>query len=187
MMKKLSLLPFLLLGSAAFAQVDDASKYAGIIRTAELQKHLSIIASDEMEGRETGTAGQRRAATYIENFFKAIGLKSPGPLKGQHQQLYPLYKDSLVKSTLTVGKTTAVYGSDYISPVNTNETGKAKSSSIVFAGYGIEDKGYNDYEGLNVKGKTVIIFSGEPKKDGKYLANGSSKASEWASRALQRN
>ena len=180
MMKKLSILPLLFLGVSAFAQVDDAVKYAGIIRTSELQKHLNIIAGDAMEGRETGTEGQRKAATYIENFFKTTGLATAAPLKGQYQQLYPLYKDSMISSMLKIGKTEAVYGTDYISPVNNNETAKTKGKSIVFAGYGIEDKNYNDYEGLDVKGKTVLIFLGEPKKDGKYFLGGNpTRGSEW--------
>src|SRR5688572_23796032 len=180
MMKKLSILPLLFMGVSVFAQMDDASKYAGIIRTSELQKHLNVIASDAMEGRETGTEGQRKAAAYIESFFKTTGLAAPAPLKGQYQQLYPLYKDSMVSSTLKIGKTEAVYGTDYISPVNNNETAKAKGKSIVFAGYGIVDKNYSDYEGLDVKGKTVVIFLGEPKKDGKYFMGGTARGSEWS-------
>lgn len=179
-MKKLSILPLLFLGAGVFAQVDDAAKYAGVIRTSELQKHLNVIASDAMEGRETGTEGQRKAAAYIENFFKTTGLLAPAPLKGQYQQLYPLYRDSMVSNSLKIGKTVAVYGTDYISPVNNNETAKAKGKSIVFAGYGIEDKNYNDYEGLNVKGKTVLIFLGEPKKDGKFFLGGGARGSEWS-------
>ncbi|RYD82535.1 MAG: M28 family peptidase [Sphingobacteriales bacterium] len=180
MMKKLSILPLLFLGVSAFAQVDDAAKYAGIIRTSELQKHLTIIAHDDMEGRETGTRGQRKAAEYIENFFKTIGLKAPAPLKGKYQQLYPLYQDSMVSGSLKVGGKEAVYGTDYLSPVNNNETIKAKGKSLVFVGYGIDDAGYNDYEGLDVKGKVVVFFLGEPKKDGKYFIDTkSSRGSAW--------
>ena len=48
--------------STAFAQADDAAKYAAGITGDNLKNHLTIIASDEMEGRETGTEGQRKAA-----------------------------------------------------------------------------------------------------------------------------
>lgn len=179
MMKKLSILPLLFLGVGAFAQVDDAAKYAGVIRTSELQKHLNIIASDDMEGRETGTRGQRKAAEYIENFFKSVGLAAPAPLKG-YQQLYPLYQDSMVSGSLKVGGKEAVYGTDYISPVNNNETGKASGKSLVFVGYGIDDPNYNDYQGLDVKGKVVVFFLGEPKKDGKYFIDTkSARGSAW--------
>ena len=173
----------LLFCAIGFAQTDDASKYAGIIRTSELQKHLHIIASDSMEGRETGTEGQRKAAAYIESFFKTTGLGAPSSLKG-HQQFYPLYKDSLISSDLKIGKTTAVYGTDYISPVAINDEGKFKSKKMVFAGYGIEDKNYNDYAGLNVKGKVIVIVLGEPKKEGNYIITNSKKPSEWTNPGL---
>lgn len=178
-MKKILLLTTLLCSiSFAFAQTDNAAKYAGIITGAELKKHLTIIASDEMEGRETGTAGQRRAADYIESQFKAIGLKPASALKG-YQQLYPLYQDSLQVVELTVDGKTAEFGKDFIAPLNTNETGKFKGKKMIFAGYGIDDPKYSDYEGLDVKGKVVVFFLGEPKKDGKYIISGTTRGSEW--------
>lgn len=178
MMKKLSFLPLLFTGAIAFAQADDAAKYAGIIRTSELQKHLTIIASDDMEGRETGKEGQRKAAAYIENFFKSINLAAPAALKG-HQQFYPLYQDSLISSDLKIGDSKAVYGTDYTSPANANDKAGIKAKSIVFVGYGIEDKNYNDYAGIDVKGKAVVFILGEPKKDGKYFINENGKSSDW--------
>jgi len=181
MNKKLSILPLLFLGVGAFAQIDNAAKYAGIIQTSALQKHLGILAADDMEGRETGKEGQRKAAAYIETYFKNIGLKPAAPLKGSYQQLYPLYKDSAINSFLKIAGKEAVYGTDYISPVNNNDNGKVKGKSIVFVGYGIEDAQYNDYAGLNVKGKTVAFLLGEPKKDGKYfLGTSTSRGSEWS-------
>ncbi len=184
-MKKLCFLPIFLLYFISMAQTDDAAKYAGIIRTSELQKHLKVIASDDMEGRETGTEGQRKAAAYIESFFKTNGFGTPALLKG-YQQLYPLYKDSVISSTLLIGKTTAVYGTDYISPVAVNDAGKFKGKKIVFAGYGIEDKNYNDYAGRNVKGAVVAIMLGEPKKDGNYIVSNSKKASDWTNPGLSK-
>ena len=178
-MKKLSLLSTLLFCiNIAFAQTGDAAKYAGVITQADLKKHLTIIASDEFEGRETGTQGQRKAAAYIESQFKALGLKSAAALKG-YQQLYPLYQDSLQETTLTVNGKTAEFAKDFIAPLNTNETGKFKGKKIVFAGYGIDDPKYSDYTDLNVKGKVVVIFLGEPKKDGKYIISGTTRGSEW--------
>lgn len=178
-MKKIVLVPFLLLCCNLFAQTDDASTYANHIKAEHLKKHLSIIASDEMEGRETGTEGQRKAAAYIESIFKTAGLTQAKGLKG-YQQYYPLYKDSITDIDFSFNKKEAAYGTDYISPVNTNEKGKFKAKKIVFAGYGIEDEAYNDYAGLDVKGKIVAFVLGEPKKDGKYyLGNAGTRGSEW--------
>ena len=67
MMKKLiSFTCFLLSTNVLFAQTDAAATYAAVITGKSLNQHLSIIAGAEMEGRETGTEGQRKAAAYIE-------------------------------------------------------------------------------------------------------------------------
>jgi len=131
-----------------------------------------------MEGRETGTEGQRKAATYIETQFKQMGLQSVPSLNG-YQQYYPLYQDSLKTGELTVTGKLAEYGKDFIINMNNNETGNFKGKKIVFVGYGIDDEKYNDYGGLNVKGKIVIIFLGEPKKDANYIVSGTKRSSAW--------
>ena len=163
--------------STSFAQTD-AAKYAKTITGNNLKTHLTIIAGADMQGRETGTEGQRKAATYIETQFKKIGLKTVDALNG-YQQFYPLYQDSLKTAALTVGGNIAEYGKDFIISLNNNETGIFKGQKIIFAGYGINDEKYNDYTGLNVKGKIVIIFLGEPKQDGNYLVNGTKRSSAW--------
>ncbi|MBC7509722.1 MAG: M20/M25/M40 family metallo-hydrolase, partial [Ferruginibacter sp.] len=162
---------------AAFAQEDSAGKYGNTITAGGLKKHLTIIASDEMDGRETGTEGQRKAAIYIENQFKQFGLTQAEALKG-YQQYYPLYQDSL-SGELTVNKKVAVYGADYISPATNNDNANIKAKNIVFAGYGIQDSAYNDYANLDVKGKVVVFFLGEPKKAGQFYISGSNKYSKW--------
>ncbi|MEO5942515.1 MAG: M28 family peptidase [Ferruginibacter sp.] len=177
-MKKILLFPLLVFCIQAFSQNDVASKYASIIDTNLLQKHLTIIASAEMEGRETGTEGQRKAAAYIESQFGAVGLVHPAALKS-YQQLYPLYQDSLLETTLKIKGIAAEYGKDFITPLNSNENGSFKSNKIVFVGYGIDDANYNDYANLNVKGKVVVFFLGEPKKEGKYFLNSTGRYSEW--------
>jgi Zn-dependent M28 family amino/carboxypeptidase len=163
--------------SISFAQTDPV-KYAAVITGANLKTHLSIIAGADMEGRETGTEGQRKAAAYIEAQYKKMGLLTVPALKG-YQQFYPLYQDSLKTAELTIAGKTAEYGKDFIINMNNNETGKFKGKKLVFAGYGIDDEKYNDYSGIDVKGKIVIIFLGEPKKDGNYIISGTKRSSEW--------
>jgi Zn-dependent M28 family amino/carboxypeptidase len=181
LMKKTFSLAIALLGIQliAFAQADNASKFASAITANDLKKYLTIIAGDEMEGRETGTEGQRKAAAYIEEQFKLIGLLPADALKG-YQQFYPLYQDSLVSSELIINGNTAVFGKDYYSQANINETGKFKSKKIIFVGYGIDDKNYSDYTGLDVRGKIVVFFSGEPKKEGKFIISGTNNITEWS-------
>ena len=77
-MKKILLLLFIGLTTIAFSQ--DNVKFAETINTQDLERHLIIIASDSLEGRETGKPGQKMAADYIMNHFKAIGIP---PYKGK--------------------------------------------------------------------------------------------------------
>jgi hypothetical protein len=67
---------------------EDAETYSKTILASDLNKHLSIIASDEYEGRETGKEGQKKAAQYIKNHFIEIGL-APGN-NGSYFQEFPL-------------------------------------------------------------------------------------------------
>ncbi|MBS1509729.1 MAG: M28 family peptidase [Bacteroidetes bacterium] len=178
-MKKWLLLSAVCISTQVFAQTDIAAKYAGEITGSNLKKHLSIIASDEFEGRETGTEGQRKAAAYIESQFKKMGLLTAPSLNG-YQQYYPLYQDSLISTTLNVSGKDAEFGKDFIAPLNTNETGKFKGKKVVFLGYGIDDPKYSDYTNINVKGKVVVFFLGEPKgADGNYVISGGKRGSEW--------
>jgi len=71
------LIAYCVLSVTVLAQTDDAQKYAATITREDLKKHLAIVAGAEMEGRETGTPGQRKAAEYIEGQFKLIGLQPP--------------------------------------------------------------------------------------------------------------
>jgi Predicted aminopeptidases len=162
----------------SFSQIDSALQYAETIIQSGLKEQLTIIASADMEGRETGTQGQRKAATYIESQFKKIGLKSPGSLK-DYQQVYPLLKDTLIPKTLKIGKKKYDFGTDYIVTPGTDETSEFKADNIIFAGYGITDMNYDDYSGKDVKGKVVVIFSGEPKLGDTFLISKNTKPSVW--------
>lgn len=164
-----------------FSQKKDVSeKYAAHITGDNLKKHLVVIAGDEMEGRETGTEGQRKAAAYIESQFKAIGLKQVNSLGG-YQQLYPLFQDStdVTSSSLKINGTDLVYGENYYVSVMTNTSKNISADKFVFAGYGISEKNYDDYKDLDVKGKVAVIFLGEPRENGVFLVNGNNNYSKY--------
>ncbi len=183
-MKKLFLLASISLFAINInAQTDVASKYAAFITKEDLKKHLTAIASDEFEGRETGTEGQRKAAAYIENEFKKIGLLKPNALQ-KYQQLYPLHQDSVQTSMLSINNVPAEMGKDFLIPLG-NSDGKFSSKKILFVGYGIDDNLYSDYAALNPKGCVVVFFLGEPKKEGKYFLGGANKVSKWTISGLE--
>lgn len=102
MLQRVLVLSALFATTASLAQptAKQAGKYAQTITAADLKKHLSIVASAEMEGRETATPGEYRAAEYLIAQMKAIGLQ-PGN-KGEWRQAYQVYRDSLTEASLEV-------------------------------------------------------------------------------------
>ncbi|MEP7280189.1 MAG: M28 family peptidase [Bacteroidota bacterium] len=164
----------------ATAQPTAPDKYGASITKEDLQAQLTIIAGADMQGRETGTEGQRKAAAYIVSQFKALGLL-PAPGTDDYQQYYAIGYDTLLHSDLSVGDKTLESGKDYLDEIGINNNANTKTKEIVFAGYGISDEKYDDYAGKNVKGKTVVFFSGEPKKDGVYFISGTKTYSDWSS------
>ena len=78
-MRKLCTIAAIGLSITAMAQkAPNPQPFANTITAEDLKKHLYIVAGPEMEGRETATEGQRKAAAYIENQFKSLGLKPSG-------------------------------------------------------------------------------------------------------------
>jgi hypothetical protein len=159
---RLELLSWALL-SAALAQaqkVADPRPFANSITEEGLKKHLYIVASKDFEGRETATEGQRKAAAYIEANFKSLGLQ-PGN-RGGFQMYYPLFQDSLVDAAIQVNNQAFKLNEDFAVNITTNHSSALFLSEVVFAGYGISDSSRDDYRGLDVKGKIVLILNGEP-------------------------
>ncbi|MEN9697099.1 MAG: hypothetical protein RLZ56_520 [Bacteroidota bacterium] len=160
-MKKLIWIFLPLLSTMAVAQkADELIKFSNVITKEALKAKLSVIASAEMEGRETASPGQKRAAAYIESEFKRMGLK-PGN-GDSYQQLYPVYQDNLTEKSISVNGAAFDWDKDFTFSLQSIATGKWEYNNIVFAGYGIVDdaKGINDYAGLDVKGKLVVIVEG---------------------------
>lgn len=162
----------------SFAQTETIRKYAAQVQKTALKKHLSIIASDSLQGRETGTIGQRMAADYLENQFREIGLKAPESLGG-YQQVFPLQKDSFVSALLKIGFEELEAMQDFLIPLRSNNYFDVSASEIVFVGYGIDDPMYNDYQDRNLKGKIAVMITGEPKRNGKYFISGADRVSDW--------
>lgn len=79
-----------------YAQIDSlALKYAATITQEDLRRHLTVLSSDEFEGRETGLAGQKRAAEYLRNAFASFGIGAiPGGaergLRDGYEQVFDL-------------------------------------------------------------------------------------------------
>ena len=177
MKKILSGFIWLLISSHAFSQTNP-EKYAAAITKEGLKTQLTVIAGPEMEGRETATPGQRKAAAYIVSEFKQAGLL-PAPGTKDYQQEFPLFYDTLINAELMVQGKKLAFGKDFLATTQANETRNIKSRKLVFVGYGISDSAYSDYAGKNVKGKIVIMFSGEPRINNTYVISGTSRPGKW--------
>lgn len=151
----------LLLTTAGMAQKKgDPKKYAETITEADLKAHLYTLAGAEYEGRETATEGQRKAAAYIENHFRSLGLL-PGN-NGSYQQAFPVYRDSLVNATLQVNGNAFALNTDFQPMLRQTHTAAGYFSEVVFVGHGIKDENWDDYAGVDVTGKAVIMLDGAP-------------------------
>ncbi|MEO5999711.1 MAG: M28 family peptidase [Chitinophagaceae bacterium] len=165
------------ISSSVIAQ-SSPEKYAAIITATELKKHLGVIAGPDMEGRETATEGQKKAAAYIEEYFKSLNLLTGNG--NSYQQVFSLSEDSMATSTIKVGKNELIYGKDYMMSARANKTRQVTSSKIVFAGYGISDSAYNDYDLPDVKGAIVVLSTGVPGSKNISPKKNSSSILQWS-------
>ncbi|MDO6431254.1 M28 family peptidase [Flavitalea sp. BT771] len=160
-MNRLFLLFSLLSAHFTHAQeISDPSPFANVITAEDLKTHLYKVASKEFEGRETGTEGQRKAAAYIEDQFKALGLQ-PGNKLG-YQLYYPIFHDSLTKASIEVNGQVFHNFEDLSVFSLVNHTATIYGSEVVFVGTGFSDSTRNDYNGLDVRGKIVLILTDLP-------------------------
>lgn len=156
-MKKISFVLLLLISFIANAQKKNATTFANTITPDDLKKRLYIVASKEMEGRETATPGQKKAAAYIEGQFQSMGLK-PGN-NGNYQLPYGVYQDSLVNTSIEVNGQTYELDKDFSVNVGQCNNSTYRFSEVVFVGNGLVDSTHDDYKGLDVRGKVVLMLA----------------------------
>lgn len=145
----------LLLTLSVNAQNPDAKKYGSQVNAAELKEYLSIIASDAMEGRETGSRGQKMAAAFIAAHFQELGLKAP--VNGSYYQPVELYNSVPGDAYVKIGQTRFDNFSGIVYS-GTIDSGGEISLPIVFVGNGTEA----DFNQVDVKDKAVFILAKEP-------------------------
>jgi hypothetical protein len=136
-----------------------AGNYAKTITQEDLYKHLSILASDEYEGRETAMKGQKMAAAYIQNHFQQIGLL---PGNGHsYLQSFPVVVKDPKKVTFSLNGDSLSFLNDFYYLGNIADT-LLENISFVYLGYGVDQEGVSDYVGQDVAGKIVVITEGIP-------------------------
>ena len=147
-------------------EATDVAEYQ--LSAAALGKHVEILASDEFGGRAPASEGEELTVAYLSNAFKEAGL---APANGDsYTQEVPLVSNTVQGAPPLNLKgdnldLNLAYRSDQVLWSRRQQTEVSVSDSeLVFVGYGINapERGWNDYEGVDVKGKTVVILVNDP-------------------------
>jgi len=128
---------------------------------------IKFLASPELRGRGTGSPELEQAAAWLERHYRQMGIKPAGK---DYLQPFPVTTDAALgkanrfQFTENGGATTLEFPGEFV-PFNFSETGPLKGA-VVFAGYGITapEYSYDDYAGLDVKGKIVLVLRHEPQE-----------------------
>lgn len=171
----LTLAAFLLLTAPAWRPARAATPAkAGNPAEARLKSDVGFLADDAREGRAPGTNGIETAAAYIAGVFKEAGLATAPGASGYFQTFQIGGRARIGKAPTMAfagpgGKVVAAEKDDF-TPLAIGTGGELAGTPIVFAGYGISAKDerlkldYDDYAGVDVKGKAVLILRREPQQ-----------------------
>jgi len=134
------------------------------IKADELAKHVKVLASDEFGGRAPSSPGEKLTLDYLTAQFKALGLE-PGNGDSYLQEVPLVSLEADANMVLSIGGKDYQYKKDMVmgsSRISAQEG--IENSELVFVGYGVNAPEYNwnDYEGLDVKGKTVVMLVNDP-------------------------
>jgi hypothetical protein len=149
-----------------------ATRAAASIQPQALAGHIKFLADDLLEGRDTGSRGFTIAARYVAAEMLAMGLKPAGEDGTFFQKVVLVGAKAPERATLEItgGKPSPlklVVGKDFAPGANL-DTGKADlDTPLVFAGYGLNvpEYHYDDFAGIDVRGKVAVILSGAPRTD----------------------
>ena len=149
-------------------QVATGQIASGQISEANMKEMTKVLSSDAFEGRAPGSPGEAKTVAYIIERFKAAGLQ-PGN-KGSWVQDVPLVEiTGRDFAPLTIAGKDApmqfAFGKDWVGTTYREDAMTAlKDSELVFVGYGVvaPEKGWNDYAGIDMRGKTAVILVNDP-------------------------
>ena len=162
-----------------------------------IKAHMTFLADDAMEGREAGTRGYDIAANYVAAQYALLGVKPAGDKTAtgtSYQQHVPLLAfrpatDGSITLTGADGAEMSLkYGEDYLPNAQAQAADVALDAPLVFVGYGVVDptRGRDDYAGLDVKGKIVVMLTGAPSaiqtEERAHLSSPNTKRTEAAKR-----
>jgi hypothetical protein len=170
---------------------DETPRGLSSIDAGDLERHVGYLASDKLAGRETGTASITTAEDYIARAFRATGL-TPLPDRDSYFIEFTLYRTGFESDGTSVSLSSGeesrigVAGVDF-TPFDFSDDGEVEAE-VVFAGYGITapEQAYDDYAGLDVTGKLVLVLRhtpGENDPDSPFDGAGSNDHATFRSKA----
>ncbi len=136
------------------------------ISTDSLQSYVKTLASDAFEGRAPGTIGGHRATVYMQQKFADYGLEPFQSLPNYLQAFSVTTSLKASENNFIALRARRLFhlGIDFV-PLGYSSNGKAESRQVVFVGYGISTEKYDDYKGVDVKGKIVVMMRYSPDGD----------------------
>jgi hypothetical protein len=181
-MKKILFTLFILRGAVLLAQQGSVTNFAETITMDDLRAHEVVLTSDSLEGRETGTVGNQKAANYIALQFEKMGLPKVGKDNSYFQRIV-YTNDGWNSIGFSINDHTYRHQFNYYALPYLNTAlldKKIEASEVIFLGYGIDDKRYSDYK-KDVRGKVILVNMGEPmSKDSNFLISKSKIPSDWS-------
>jgi len=158
---------FPLLSAALICVIAGTAARAQSIDAGDFLHQIEVLSSDDFEGRSPGTHGEALTVSYLEGQFEAIGLL-PGNPDGTYTQLVPMTAFTAhPQATISVGarRIALQFPEDFVafSPVREPRV-SIPASDLVFVGYGViaPEYGWDDYKGLDVHGKTLVMLINDP-------------------------
>ena len=173
-LKPLMLLLFILLGCEKlligwnkYVHSDAALNAQKSITAERLRQHISTLASDKFEGRFPGTIGEELTVEYLSETYEKLGLKPGNPdgtwiQKATMTGVISEYKAQFLTDderwVMKVG--IDIVGNSY----QTKEFVNIKKTELIYCGYGVNapEYGWNDFEGIDVKGKVIVVLVSDP-------------------------
>lgn len=161
------LLAFAVISFTVIAADREFSTGLASLRADTLLAHTTVLASDEFEGRGPGTRGEERTTTWLAEQFKRMGLKA-GNSDGTWFQAVPMVgMKSVTRLSFRKGEAaeTLTFPQDFVSwSPQQRDAVTLTNTELVFVGYGVvaPEYGWDDYKGVEVRGKTVVFLINDP-------------------------
>ena len=160
---------FLFLASTGFAQQiklsREVEKALTKVDTAQFKTDIAYLADDKLKGRFPGTEGYQMSVDYVVSRLKSLNVKPAGE-NNTWLQTVTLRKALASNAIISTNNNVVIPGNNYVIFPNPSLPEVKIAGSLVFAGYGISEPGlgYDDYAGLDVKDKIVLVTRGAPEK-----------------------